>query len=885
MKFSSLKTKPKILLGICSPLVLLLILGGVSVFSTNSIVDTNKLVDHTRVVLADASAIIGSAVDMETGMRGYLLAGQEGFLAPYQGEEEATYAGLAALRETVNDNPGQVERLNEVGKVLRDWQEQVTEPTIALRRQIGDAETMNDMAALVGEARGKVYFDAFRAQIQTFADRESTLLAERRAEFQVAQSQVQESFGTVQDTVGWVDHTHEVLASAQGLLGNAVDMETGMSGFLLAGEESFLAPYDSGQALFFEDMQALQKTVDDNPAQVARLQEAEAIIGQWVEQVTEPAIALRRQVNTGQRTLQDVQALVARKAGKEFFDAFRVIIADFSEIEQGLMAERQATAAQAGAQVAENLDVMATNEGWVTHTFGVIGEANAILAAAVDMETGMRGYLLAAREDFLAPYESGRASFFDLSASLKETVNDNPAQVELLGEAQQTIRDWQANVTEPTIALRRQIGDAKNMDDMADLVGEARGKQFFDAFRGLMADFREEELGLMAIRQASNESTVTSTFLIMAVTVGVGLIAGIGLAWIVGNGIAGPIARMTASMGTLAKGDTSVEIPGTDRSDEIGEMAGAVQVFKDNAIERTQLEEQQAQKDKEAEEKKRRDMAELADTFEASVNEVIESVASGSTEMQSTAESMSSTAEETNRQASAVASASEQAAANVQTVASAAEELSSSVAEVNTQVVESARMSQEAQEKAEKTNEQIKGLAEASQKIGDVIDLINDIAGQTNLLALNATIEAARAGDAGKGFAVVASEVKSLANETAKATDEIASQVSNIQEETRQAVTAIETIGEVVAKINENSTRIAAAVEEQTAATSEISRGAQEASKGTTEVSSNIGGVSQAATETGSAATQVLASSRTISEQAESLKSESQKFVEQVRAA
>ena len=317
MKFSSLKTKPKILLGICSPLVLLLILGGVSVFSTNSIVDTNKLVDHTRVVLADASAIIGSAVDMETGMRGYLLAGQEGFLAPYQGEEEATYAGLAALRETVNDNPGQVERLNEVEKVLRDWQEQVTEPTIALRRQIGDAETMNDMAALVGEARGKVYFDAFRAQIQTFADRESTLLAERRAEFQVAQSQVQESFGTVQDTVGWVDHTHEVLASAQGLLGNAVDMETGMSGFLLAGEESFLAPYDSGQALFFEDMQALQKTVDDNPAQVARLQEAEAIIGQWVEQVTEPAIALRRQVNTGQRTLQDVQALVARKAGKE----------------------------------------------------------------------------------------------------------------------------------------------------------------------------------------------------------------------------------------------------------------------------------------------------------------------------------------------------------------------------------------------------------------------------------------------------------------------------------------------------------------------------------------------------------------------------------------
>ena len=583
--------------------------------------------------------------------------------------------------------------------------------------------------------------------------------------------------------------------------------------------------------------------------------------------------------------MDDMADLIGEARGKEFFDAFRVIIAEFSEIEANLMAKRQATAARAEAQVADNLGVMATNEGWVTHTYGVIGEANNILAAAVDMETGMRGYLLAGREDFLAPYESGSASFFGLSESLKETVNDNPAQVELLTEAQQTIRDWQVNVTEPNIALRRQIGSASTMDDMADLIGEARGKQFFDRFRAIMADFRGEELGLMEIRQASNETTVTSTFLIMAVTVGVGLIAGIGLAWIVGNGIAGPIARMTASMRTLAGGDTSVEIPGTERKDEIGEMAGAVQVFKDNAIEKTKLEEQQAQKDKDAEEKKRRDMAQLADNFESSVNEVIESVASGSAEMQSTAESMSSTAEETNRQATAVASASEQAASNVQTVASAAEELSSSVAEVNTQVVESARMSQDAKEKAETTNEQVKGLAEASQKIGDVIDLINDIASQTNLLALNATIEAARAGDAGKGFAVVASEVKSLANETAKATEEIASQVSNIQEETRQAVVAIETIGEVVAKINENSTTIAAAVEEQTAATSEISRSAQEASKGTTEVSSNIGGVSQAATETGSASTQVLAASRTISEHAEMLKTESKKFVEQVRVA
>ncbi len=195
IKFANLKTKPKILISICSPLVLLMMLGGVSVYSINSIVGTNERVNHTQVVLGDAAAIVGSAVDMETGMRGYLLAGQDGFLDPYRGGEEATYNGIKALQETVNDNPKQVERLAAAEKVLREWQANVTEPTIALRRDIGDAQTMNDMAKLVGEARGKVYFDKFRGQIATFIGREATLLSERRGEFQAAQGAVGENFG------------------------------------------------------------------------------------------------------------------------------------------------------------------------------------------------------------------------------------------------------------------------------------------------------------------------------------------------------------------------------------------------------------------------------------------------------------------------------------------------------------------------------------------------------------------------------------------------------------------------------------------------------------------------------------------------------------------
>ncbi len=346
-KTLNLKTKPKILLGICSPLVLLLILGGVSVYSINTIVDTNERVDHTHEVLGDAAAIVGSAVDMETGMRGYLLAGKEGFLDPYRGGEKATYERIAALQKTVDDNPKQVARLQRVEKVLREWQEKVTEPTIQLRRDIGDAETMNDMARLVGEARGKVYFDKFRGQIKTFSDRESTLLRKRRAEFKAAEKAVSENFGLVQKTVGWVNHTHEVIASATQLLSFAVDMETGMRGYLLSGEEDFLAPYKAGKAGFFEGIKALSKTVDDNPAQVKRLKETETTIRNWVDRVTEPAIAVRREVNTGRKKLKDIEDMVSRKAGKNFFDAFRGQIAAFVQVEAKLMKTRQGESTKA----------------------------------------------------------------------------------------------------------------------------------------------------------------------------------------------------------------------------------------------------------------------------------------------------------------------------------------------------------------------------------------------------------------------------------------------------------------------------------------------------------------------------------------------------------
>ncbi len=372
----------------------------------------------------------------------------------------------------------------------------------------------------------------------------------------------------------------------------------------------------------------------------------------------------------------------------------------------------------------------------------------------------------------------------------------------------------------------------------------------------------------------------------LAILIGaVSIVAGGIVAWFFGGSLARPVITMTDAMTRLAKGDHAVEVPARDRRDEIGNIANAVQVFKENAIEMERLKLEQAEAEKRAIEEKKRSMTELADSFQASVGGIVEMVSSSAGEMQATAQSLTSTAEETSRQSTAVAAASEQASTNVQTVASAAEELSSSITEISRQVSQSAEIAGKAVADAERTNAQVQGLAEAAHKIGEVVSLITEIASQTNLLALNATIEAARAGDAGKGFAVVASEVKNLANETAKATDEITGQITEIQQATRDAVAAIQAIGGTIGEINEIATTIASAVEEQGAATQEIARNVQQASAGTQEVSSNITGVTQAAGETGSAASQMLSASGELARQGELLRGEVDKFLRQVRAA
>jgi methyl-accepting chemotaxis protein len=350
--------------------------------------------------------------------------------------------------------------------------------------------------------------------------------------------------------------------------------------------------------------------------------------------------------------------------------------------------------------------------------------------------------------------------------------------------------------------------------------------------------------------------------------------------------IARPMRALTGSMDELAGGNFSVVLPGLGRKDEVGGIAGAVEKFKVVAEQKARDEaEAKRRQDEIAARERKAEMVKLADAFESAVGEIVETVSSAATELEASATTLTATATRSQEVTTTVAAASEQASANVQSVATATEELSSSVNEISRQVQESARMANEAVDQARVTNDRVSELSKAAARIGDVVELINTIAGQTNLLALNATIEAARAGEAGRGFAVVASEVKALAEQTAKATGEISQQITGIQGATQESVTAIKEISGTIERLSEISSTIAAAVEEQGAATQEISRNVQQAAQGTQQVSSNITDVQRGASETGTASSQVLSAAQMLSGDSNRLKAEVGKFLDTVRAA
>lgn len=417
----------------------------------------------------------------------------------------------------------------------------------------------------------------------------------------------------------------------------------------------------------------------------------------------------------------------------------------------------------------------------------------------------------------------------------------------------------------------------------ADLLREGVEKKS-QVVTDLVGEIKVHQTEILRHNEESMASSLATDKTLVLIVGGLALVLGGVLALLTAKSITGPIGAMTDVMNRLRSGERNVLVPSTKNKDEVGEMARAVEVFKENLIKVEQMQAEQERLKKESEERQRQVILEMADNFEKSVMGIVSAVSGSATELHASAQSLAAMAEQTQRQATSVAAASDEATTNVETVAAAAEELASSIGEISRQVAESAKVTSGAVDEANRVNTMVQGLAEAAGKIGEVVNLITDIASQTNLLALNATIEAARAGDAGKGFAVVANEVKSLANQTAKATDEIASQIAAVQGATKNAVNGIEGITTTIRRISEISSAIASAVEEQGAATGEISRNVQQAAAGTSEVSQNIEGVTQASTETGHAASQVLDAASGLSEQSEHLKEDVGRFIAHLKA-
>jgi methyl-accepting chemotaxis protein len=499
--------------------------------------------------------------------------------------------------------------------------------------------------------------------------------------------------------------------------------------------------------------------------------------------------------------------------------------------------------------------------------------------AMVDQETGLRGYLISADPAFLDPYRAGQQAFETAAQEARASMSLDAAR-QRLDEIRRSALAWR-EVAEKEIAL---MARPETRDQARAMEASGAGKAAMDTVRAKAGELDRFEQSLLAARTDVQAGALGYEFTLVFAGSAASLVAALAFGLFMARTVVAPIRSLTDAMLRLAGNDTAVAIPGAGRGDEVGRMAGAVAVFRDNMIRARDLGAEQ-ERSRAATERRVARVDELLRGFQGTVTALVGRLSGGATELEAAANSLNGSASQANAQASTVAAAAEQASVGVQTVASAAEELTASINEISRQVAQSARITQRAVSEAQRTDGTVRSLAEGAEKIGQVVGLISDIAGQTNLLALNATIEAARAGDAGKGFAVVASEVKNLANQTAKATEEIGGQITQIQSATRDAVEAIRGITGTIEEVSAIATTIAAAVEQQGGATAEIARNVQQTAKAAQDVTVNITGVSQAAQITGQEAGKVLQAAGDVSGQAEQLSKEVGRFVAEVRAA
>ncbi|GAB4226826.1 MAG: CHASE3 domain-containing protein [Kiloniellaceae bacterium] len=510
----------------------------------------------------------------------------------------------------------------------------------------------------------------------------------------------------------------------------------------------------------------------------------------------------------------------------------------------------------------------------------ITGDLETMRQEVANQQAAVRGLLLSGNRQYIQDYTSAKAEYDRLFDSLQSRLTVDKAK-QLMASAGEQISTWQADIVTRQISLMR---NPLTVDEARVLEANGYGERMLSAANADLSEL----VGLANQLTERNAQAVGSAFSITLAVLLIGTAVALvfaGAAWFVlSRAIATPIDGMSNFMEKLAEGHYDDPTENQDRGDEIGMMAKSVEFFRQRLIENREMEARAAKENEEKAARAKR-IEDMTNDFDQASSQMVKSVADGSSELKEVATSMSGIAERTEEMSTSVAAAAEEAASNVETVAAATEEINASLAEIAGQVSRATEVAQGAVKAASDTSTVINGLREQSDSIGDVIKLINEIAEQTNLLALNATIEAARAGEAGKGFAVVASEVKGLATQTAKATEEISAQIASVRGESENAVSAIDHISTVIAQIDEITTAIAAAVEEQAAATKEIARNVAEASRGTSDVTSNISQVKGGASETGNASRNVLSASEELSQHAERMRDTVQSFIAAIKAA
>ncbi|MGL1958288.1 MAG: CHASE3 domain-containing protein [Colwellia sp.] len=642
------------------------------------------------------------------------------------------------------------------------------------------------------------------------------------------------SVKSLTNNFNWVAHTHKVLATASSIEASAVDMETGMRGYLLAGKEGFLDPYNNGNNTFVSLVASLSETVSDNPVQVKLLAEISTTINEWRQKVTEPIIKLRSDIGDA-KTMNDMADLVSEAKGKQYFDKFRQQLATFIQKERVLMDKRKEQAKQS-----TSINELKKLTDWVEHTYQVIATAQAIIASAVDMETGMRGFLLAGKEEFLEPYKQGKSSFYRLIAELSETVSDNPAQVALLAESKTTIDNWINIIVVNQIELRHQIGDAKTMDDMADLVGEAKGKAYFDKFRAQIKTFKDRESSLMSVRNKeliNTESTVIyTTFLGTLTAIVFGIIIAIWLTRHVMNLLGGEPSYIAQMAKKVAQGNLSIELRKDEAEQGIyAEMKSMVATLQEKA----NLAQQIASGDLNL----KVNLSSEEDSLGVALQEMIDNLNDvlGQTQQASV---------EIADASSSVSSSSNELSEGAASQAATLENISSSLNQLSTQINLNADNATQAKDLtfnaqketktgSDKMEEMIVAMEEissSSQSISQFINTIDEIAAQTNLLALNAAIEAARAGEQGRGFAVVADEVRNLAARSTQAAAETSQLISGAVEKTKIGSDIASQTSESLRGVFESIRQASDLVESIAEASVEQATGAKVISEGVAEI-------------------------------------------------